>query len=182
MGTDVSLSLFSTSTEKSSSDALRQQREKLLEKLQRPNQDNGHKDTKEVIVELTSLDKNILQTSYHEETIRLENKRLKNEEYVAMSIRARNKARREREKLLSGESMRKLNEANNRLDECQMQGSASGEMNQAADSIASDVKEAQDLSAEAAQVAQRRHNDEWKEYAEEKARKRKSKLTINIGV
>jgi hypothetical protein len=175
MGADISLGLFGMSFQQSTADIMRKQRDKLLEKLQA----GGNSDLKErksVIVELASLDKGILQAAYHEETVRLENKRLKNEEYTALSIRARNKVRRQRENLLRAESMRRLSLANNQLND-QIQGNIDK-----TDSVAEDVKAAQELSAEAAQVAQRRKNDEWKEYLEEKVHKRKKGPLINISI
>lgn len=180
MGGDISLGLLGLDSDKSSVDALRRQREGLLGRLQNPaNSNDSQKDRQGVIVELAALDRSILQAEYHEETVRLENKRLKNEEYAARTIKERNRVRREREKLLFAESMHKLSEANNKLDE---QTGNGGLTNDQADSISGDLKEARELSAEAAQVVQRRKNDEWKEYAEEKARKRKKVSVVNLQV
>jgi hypothetical protein len=165
-------------------DSLRERQNKLMEKLDRACDDknNQHdagriKERKQIIVELSAVGKELGAKIYHEKYNRLENQRLKNEEATAKTARARNKVRREREQLLLRQSAEKLAAAGQKIND--YTETDSGHINAAIDN---NLKEAREYSEEAAAVAGRRHAEEWKEYHEEKARKRKKQRKINMMV
>jgi hypothetical protein len=180
-------------------DSLREYQNKLMEKLKStansenaPKENDRSTERKQVIVELTSVGKELQQAIYREKSTRLENQRLKNEEATARTIRARNQARRERERLLMNQSMEKMMAAKSEAGECRAFGGSIDDTSNdltanyfsdsRRDAVGNNLKEAREYSIEAAAVARRRKADEGKENAEEKEEKRKKNRRINVRI
>lgn len=161
-------------------------------------------DTKHVILELASADKQIQQAIYEEETQKLELERLKREEAMAKSAREREKLLAKHERALENASIRKLYSAiaNNSQAQTMAGSGSSFSFNQPSinsnnashpqnslegkvDAVERDLKESVEYGIAAAEVARRRKNNEVKanleEVADKKAKKPKRK-NVNITV
>jgi hypothetical protein len=197
--------------------ALRKQREQLQRKLNQetsyttPNTQTNHDDSnntstdsKQIIVELAAVDKQIQQSVYEEETRKLELERLKQEEAMAKNAREREKRLAKHERALTNASMAKLSSAISNSAHAQSMAKSgmsfsfcqpSSEANSHIHSQYSlegkieaterDLKESVEYGIAAAEVARRRKNNQLKADIEEAAckdaKKAKNK-TVNITI
>lgn len=210
--------LLSIFQPKSNLTALREYREGLWKKLneakntkESPDKSNSSymADTKQIIVELQSADRQIQQAVYEEENRKLEIERLKREEAMAKSLREKQKALAKHEgvlvnaclnKLLSAAGKASLNQPTSNWGTTNFTNSINKDSNQQTSSsnfmdnnaaINSDLKESREFGIAAAEVARRRKNTEMKEQSEEAIRhrniaaahkRRRSKSSINVMV
>ncbi len=201
---------------KSNLTALREYRERLQKKFEQEtynkptemianhNSSNTNTDTKQVILELQAVDKQIQQSVYEEETRKLELERLKREEATAKSAREREKALAKHERALNNASMNKLYSAISNNSQAQtMAGSgmtfsfcpSASEANNNAHpqyslegkvkAIDRDLKESTEYGIAAAEVARRRKTNQLKADIEEascKNAKKAKKKNVNITI
>lgn len=191
---------------KSNLQALREYRDGLQKKLEQgvgnsnsettTNSDstNNRADTKQVIVELQSIDKKIQLGVYEEETRRLELERVKREEALAKNLREREKTLAKHECVLYKASMNKLFSAINNFSQAQTMaglgmafsfsqhssetnhnGYPANSLEGKVEEINRDLRESNEFGIAAAEVARRRKNNQAKVEIEEAARKNTKK-------
>ncbi|CQR71739.1 hypothetical protein SOV_05370 [Sporomusa ovata DSM 2662] len=196
--------------------ALRNYREGLQKKLEQKlhnnttetivNHDssNTNTDDKQVIAELQSVDKQIQQTVYEEETRKLELERLKREASTAKNAREREKTLAKHERALDNASMNKLYSAISNNSQVQTMAGLGMSFSFCQPSSASnnsthpqyslegkveeterDLRESAEYGIAAAEVARRRKNNQLKADIEEAAcknAKKAKKKTVNITI
>lgn len=206
-------SLLSTFQPQNNLTALRKYRENLFKKLNQavtnPKHLNNNEkiDTKQIIVEIQSADKQIQQSMYEEQSRKLEIERLKQEEAFAKNLREKEKALAKHERILVNACFNKLLSAAGKF-------SVSKPLNShCADNLAAfnnntsrtsidhntpidrDLKESVAFGIAAAEVSRRRKNTEIKKQAEETLehrntitktanahKKKKAKRSINVTI
>lgn len=177
-------SLLAVFAPRSNMAALREQRARLLQKLQQnpENQDGGRQqaeDIKNNFRELAAVDQQISQAMYEEMAGKLEEERLKQEAASARKERTRERALAKHERFLENKSMGKLLSAAVKsgypggVGGPGVNGSGQGDTNYVSDAER-DLQEAVQYGIAAAEVATRRKNAEAKAQTEESAQKRQA--------
>ncbi|QJW47891.1 hypothetical protein HA075_20370 [bacterium BFN5] len=191
--------LLASLTPKSHMAALREQRTKLLQKLQQRTDNSKTGDVqqragniKHQIRELAAVDQQIAQEMYDETFRKLEAERLEREAALAQKERNRERALAKHERLLESRSMSKLLSAAGKVSQpggayrCDFSSDRQGDKKDVSD-VTRDLQESVQYGIAAAEVTARRKNAESKAQIEESAEKhhtarRKKTKRVNIKV